>query len=60
MVVDFVARMEMVEVNTSLKKKEEHTVTYTSGERSTQLEYIVCRRTYLKEIGDCKVIAGRI
>ena len=22
------------------------------------MDYIVCRRAYLKEIGDCKVIAG--
>ena len=29
-----------------------------SGGRSTQVEYIVCRRAYLNDIGDCKVIAG--
>ena len=33
-------------------------VTYKSGRRSTQVDYIVCRRAYLTEIGDCKVIAG--
>ena len=33
-------------------------MTYKSGGRSTQVDYIVCRRAYLKEIGDCKVIAG--
>ena len=22
------------------------------------MDYIICRRAYLKEIGDCKVIAG--
>ena len=31
---------------------------YKSGGRSTQVDYIICRRAYLKEIGDCKVIAG--
>ena len=58
MVVDFVTRMEMAVLNTYFKKSEEHRVTYTSGGRSTQVDYIVCRRAYLTEIGDCKVIAG--
>ena len=58
MVVDFATRMEMAVVNTYFKKREEHRVTYKSGGRSTQVDYIMCRRAYLKEIGDCKVIAG--
>ena len=33
-------------------------MTYKSGGRSTQVDYIICRRAYLKEIGDCKAIAG--
>ena len=57
MVVDFATRMEMAVVNTYFKKREEHRVTYKSGGRSTQVDYIMCRRAYLKEIGDCKVIA---
>ena len=32
------------------KKREEHRVTYKSGGRSTQVDYIICRRAYLKEI----------
>ena len=58
MVVDFATRMEMAVVNTYFKKREEHRVTYTSGGMSTQVDYIICRRAYLKEIGDYKVIAG--
>ena len=33
-------------------------MTYKRGGRSTQVDYIVCRWAYLKETGDCKVIAG--
>ena len=58
MVVDFATKMEMVVVNTYFKQREEHRVTYKSGGRSTQVYYIICRRAYLKVIGDCKVIAG--
>ena len=58
MLVDFTTRMEMAVVNTYFKKREEHRVTYKSGGRSMQVDYIICRRAYLKEVGDCKVVAG--
>ena len=58
MVVDFATRMEMAVVNTYFKKREEHRVTYKSGGMNTQVDYIMCWRAYLKEIGDCKMIAG--
>ncbi|KAI5100986.1 hypothetical protein C0J45_9972 [Silurus meridionalis] len=54
MVVDFAKRMEMAVVNTYFKKKEDHRVTYKSGGRCTQVDYVLCRRCNLKEIGDCK------
>ncbi|KAK2891510.1 hypothetical protein Q8A73_017175 [Channa argus] len=44
MVVDFAKRMEISVVNTFFQKRQEHRVTYKSGERSTQVDYILCRR----------------
>ena len=58
MIVDFAKRMDMTVVNTYFKKREKHRVTYKSGGRCTQVNYILCRRGSLKEIGDCKVVAG--
>ncbi|MCJ8749464.1 hypothetical protein PDJAM_G00176550 [Pangasius djambal] len=58
MVVDFAKRMDMAVVNTYFQKREEHRVTYKSGGRSTQVDYILCRRGSLKEISDCKVVMG--
>ncbi|KAI5085613.1 hypothetical protein C0J45_23671 [Silurus meridionalis] len=58
MVEDFAKRMEMAVVNTYFKKKEDHRVTYKSGGRCTQVDYVLCRRCNLKKIGDCKVRAG--
>ncbi|KAK3510549.1 hypothetical protein QTP70_009883 [Hemibagrus guttatus] len=58
MVVDFAKRMNMGVVNTYFQKREEHRVTYKSGGRSTQVDYILCRRGNLKEISDCKVVVG--
>ena len=45
-------------VNTHFKKGDAHRVAYTSLGMSTRVYYIICRRSHLKEIGDCKVIAG--
>ncbi|KAK3530327.1 hypothetical protein QTP86_023932, partial [Hemibagrus guttatus] len=58
MVVDFAKRMDMGVFNTYFQKREEHRVTYKSGGRRTQVDYILCRRGYLKEISDCKVVVG--
>ncbi|KAK3557500.1 hypothetical protein QTP70_028305, partial [Hemibagrus guttatus] len=58
MVVDFAKRMDMAVVNTYFQKREEHRVTYKSGGRRTQVDYILCRRGDLKEISDCKVVVG--
>ncbi|KAK3530294.1 hypothetical protein QTP86_023917 [Hemibagrus guttatus] len=55
-VVDFAKRMDMAVVNTYFQK--EHRVTYKSGGRRTQVDYILCRRGNLKEISDCKVVVG--
>ncbi|KAK3517220.1 hypothetical protein QTP70_001126 [Hemibagrus guttatus] len=58
MVVDFAKRIDMAVVNSYFQKREEHRVTYKSGGRSTQVDYILCRRDNLKEISDCKVVVG--
>ncbi|KAJ8348945.1 hypothetical protein SKAU_G00275370 [Synaphobranchus kaupii] len=58
MVVDFAKRMGMAVVNTYFTKREEHRITYKSGGRCTQMDYVLCRRCNLKEVRDCKVITG--
>ncbi|KAK3559241.1 hypothetical protein QTP86_008352 [Hemibagrus guttatus] len=58
MVVDFAKRMNMAVVNTYFQKREEHRVTYKTGGRRTQVDYILCRRGNLKEISDCKLVVG--
>ena len=56
MVVDFGKRMDLAIVNTYLEKKDKHGVTYKSGGKSTQVDYVMCRRRNLKKMWDCKVI----
>ena len=54
MVVDFGKRMDLTIVNTYFKKKDEHRVTYKSGGKSTQVDYVMCRRKNLKEMCDLR------
>ena len=56
MVVDFGKTMDLAIVNIYFKKKDEHMVTYKSGKKSTQVDYVMCRKRNLKEMCDCKVI----
>ena len=58
MAVDFAKRMNLAVVNTYFKKKDKHRVTYKSGEKNTQVEYVMCRRRNLKKMCDCKVMVN--
>lgn len=35
-------------------------LTYKNGGRSTQVDYILCRRGNLREDSDCKVVIGEL
>ena len=57
-VVDFAKRMELAITNTYFVKKPAHRVTYNSGGRSSQVDYIMVRRRRIKEVVDTKVIVN--
>lgn len=59
MVVKSVKRMEM-DMVIYFKKKGEDRVTFNSEGRCIQVDYILCRRCNLKEVGGCKVVSGRM
>ena len=59
LVVDFAKRMDLAIVNTYFKKKNEHRVTYKSGKKSTQVDYVMRKRRNLKEICNCKVMVNQ-
>ena len=50
MVVDFGKTMYLAIVNIYFKKKDKHRVTYKSGGKSTQVDYVMCRRRNLKDV----------
>ena len=49
-VVDFAKRMELVISNTLFQKKLGRKITYSSGGRNTQVDYILLRRRRLKGV----------
>ena len=58
-VVDFAKRRELAITNTYFVKKPAHRVTYSSGGRSSQVDYIMVRRQRIKEVVDTKVVVGK-
>jgi exonuclease III len=57
-ILEFMIAQDMALINTYFKKEENKLVTYSSGGRSSQIDFIACRRRDLKEIQDCAVING--
>ena len=57
-IVEFASRTRMAVLNTYFTKKDEHKITYRSGGRRTQIDYMLCRRRTLKEVADCKTLVG--
>ena len=44
MVVDFAKKIDLAVVNIYFNKKDEHRVTYKSSRKSTQVDYMMCKR----------------
>ena len=57
-VLEFAFANELVVGNTWFKKKPEHLVTYQSGNAATQIDFILCRRSFRKQVSNVKVILG--
>ena len=50
MVVEFAKRIDLAIVSIYFKKKDEHRMTYKSGGKSTQVDYVTCRRRNLRNV----------
>ncbi|XP_063595366.1 uncharacterized protein LOC134772326 [Penaeus indicus] len=50
--------LNMAVVNTFYQKRDEHLITYKSGQHATQIDYVMIRRADLKSVRNCKIIPG--
>ena len=55
-IMDFATSYQMRLMNTYYKKRENHLVTYNSGGRRSQIDFIMLRKEYTKECKNCKVL----
>ena len=58
MIVEFALANNMAIVNTYFEKRHSRKITYTSGDRNTQIDYILCRRGDMKMTQNCYVLPG--
>ena len=57
-VVDCAVSFDLAVVNTWFKKDHSQYITYKSGGNESQIDILMCRRSHLKELKNCKVIKG--
>ena len=57
-ILEFAFANELVVGNTWFKKKPEHLVTYQSGNAAAQIDFILYRRSFRKQVSNVKVILG--
>lgn len=55
-ILDFATAYQLRILNTVYKKRRNHLVTYNSGGRETQIDYIMVRKEHAKESKNCKVL----
>ncbi|XP_070050963.1 uncharacterized protein [Nicotiana tomentosiformis] len=54
--LDFARAFDLVIANLSFSKKRDHLVTFRSSVAETQIDYLLCRKSYRGLCTDCKVI----
>ena len=52
-ILDCMILQDMVVLNTFFEKRRNQLVTYNSGGRVSQIDFLACRRANLKDIRDC-------
>ena len=57
-IISFAKAESLAIVNTYFKKEMNKLITYSSGQHKTQIDYLMCRKSDLKSVKDCKVIPG--
>ena len=57
-VLDFAVAFDLMIANTFFRKIESHLVTFSSGQHSSQIDFVLTRRKDKRACLDCKVIPG--
>ncbi|XP_066980763.1 uncharacterized protein [Macrobrachium rosenbergii] len=57
-VVDCTASSGLAIDNSWFEKKGNQYITYKSGTRESQIDFLMCRRSHLREMRNCKILNG--
>jgi hypothetical protein len=57
-ILDFAVAYNLVIANTFFRKRDSHLVTFSSGHRSSQIDFVLIKREDKQTYLDCKVIPG--
>ena len=57
-VLDFAIAFDLMVANTFFRKRQSHLVTFSSGQHSSQIDFVLTRREDKQACLDCKVIPG--
>ena len=57
-ILDMVQKKELLVCSTRYRKREKHFITFSSGGKTSQLDYILMKQRKVKNLKDCKVIPG--
>ena len=57
-VLDFAVAFDLMIANTFFRKRESHLVTFSSGQHSSQIDFVLARRKDKRACLGCKVIPG--
>jgi hypothetical protein len=57
-VLDFATALDLMIVNTFFRKRQSHLVTFSSGQHSSQIDFVLTRRRDKQTCLDCKVLPG--
>ena len=57
-ILEFATANDLLVGNTRFIKRETHLITYQSGDLSTQVDYVLYRKSFRKEVTNVKVIPG--
>ena len=55
---DFAVAFDLMIANTFFRKRESHLVTFSSGQHSSQIDFVLARRKDKRACLDCKMIPG--
>ena len=57
-ILNFALSFDLMIANTFFRKRQSHLITFSSGQQTSQIDFVLTRRDSKRDCVDCKVIPG--